>query len=110
LVSYRDQFVADAKEVVVGMTFNGFILADPNNRGLLDVVGFDTTVPAVIADFVRGYPGWHPDDWLDWQGPVELRPLLGEGWRRAGEGELTDNELNPYQASKARIRLARRSS
>ena len=26
---------------------------DPNDRGMLDVVGFDTTVPAVIADFVR---------------------------------------------------------
>jgi len=35
------------------MTSNGFTLADPNDRGMLDVVGFDTTVPAVIADFVR---------------------------------------------------------
>lgn len=39
--------------LVVGMTSNGFSLADPNDRGMLDVVGFDTTVPAVIADFVR---------------------------------------------------------
>jgi len=29
------------------------VLPDPNDRGMLDVVGFDTTVPAVIADFVR---------------------------------------------------------
>ena len=36
-----------------GMTSNGFTLADPNDRGMMDVVGFDTTVPAVIADFVR---------------------------------------------------------
>jgi 60 kDa SS-A/Ro ribonucleoprotein len=50
---YRDEFVADAKAVVVGMTSNGFTLADPNDRGMLDVVGFDATVPAVIADFVR---------------------------------------------------------
>ncbi len=50
---YRDEFVSDAKAVVVGMTSNGFTLADPNDRGMLDVVGFDTTVPAVIADFVR---------------------------------------------------------
>ena len=28
-------------------------LADPNDRGMLDVVGFDTSVPAVIANFVR---------------------------------------------------------
>jgi 60 kDa SS-A/Ro ribonucleoprotein len=50
---YRDEFVGDAKAVVVGMTSNGFTVADPNDRGMLDVVGFDTTVPAVIADFVR---------------------------------------------------------
>ena len=35
------------------MTSNGFSLADPNDRGMSDVVGFDTTVPALIADFVR---------------------------------------------------------
>ena len=46
-------FLVAAKAVVVGMTSNGFTLADPNDRGMLDVVGFDTTVPAVIADFVR---------------------------------------------------------
>ena len=28
-------------------------LGDPNDRGMLDVVGFDTTAPAVLADFVR---------------------------------------------------------
>lgn len=35
------------------MTSNGFTLADPNDRGMLDVVGFDTSVPAVISDFIR---------------------------------------------------------
>lgn len=53
LRQYRDEFVSDAKAVVVGMTSNGFTLADPNDRGMMDVVGFDTTVPAVIAGFVR---------------------------------------------------------
>ena len=45
LRQYRSEFVGDAKAVVVGMTSNGFTLADPNDRGMLDVVGFDTTVP-----------------------------------------------------------------
>ena len=54
LRQYRSEFVGDAKAVVVGMTSNGFTLADPNDGGMLDVVGFDTSVPAVIADFVRG--------------------------------------------------------
>jgi 60 kDa SS-A/Ro ribonucleoprotein len=53
LRQYRTEFVGDVKAVVVGMTSNGFTLADPNDRGMLDVVGFDTSVPAVIADFVR---------------------------------------------------------
>ena len=52
LRQYRSEFVGDAKAVVVGMTSNGFTLADPNDRGMLDVVGFDATVPAVIADLV----------------------------------------------------------
>src|SRR5213593_1456730 len=54
LRQYRSEFVGDATAVVVGMASNGFTLADPNDRGMLDVVGFDTSVPAVIADFVRG--------------------------------------------------------
>ena len=53
LRQYRSEFVGEAKAVVVGMTSNGFTLADPNDRGMLDVVGFDASAPAVIADFVR---------------------------------------------------------
>jgi len=53
LRQYRSEFVGDAKAVVVGMTSNGFTLADANDRGMMDVVGFDTSAPAVIADFVR---------------------------------------------------------
>src|SRR6266516_3346327 len=39
LRQYRSEFVDDAKAVVVGMTSNGFTLADPNARGMLYVVG-----------------------------------------------------------------------
>ena len=38
---------------VVELAPNGFTLADPDDRGMMDVVGFDTSAPAVIADFVR---------------------------------------------------------
>jgi 60 kDa SS-A/Ro ribonucleoprotein len=54
LKQYRDKTGIPAKEVVIGMTANDFTIADPNDAGTLDVCGFDTTVPAVIADFVRG--------------------------------------------------------
>jgi hypothetical protein len=35
--------------------------------------------------------------------PKELKPLAGETFRRRSAGTLTDNELYPYQAAKARI-------
>ena len=28
-------------------------MRDPDDRGMMDIVGFDTAAPAVIADFVR---------------------------------------------------------
>lgn len=54
LADYRQQSGIDARLVVVGMVSNGFSIADPNDPGMLDVVGFDTAAPAVIADFSRG--------------------------------------------------------
>ncbi len=53
------------------------------------------------------YPGFHPDDLEGWDGPAGVVRFAREAWRRAGLGELSDNELYPYQASKARVRQAR---
>ena len=53
LRSYRQASGNAAKLVVVGMTSNGFTIADPNDAGMLDVVGFDTATPPVISDFAR---------------------------------------------------------
>lgn len=50
---YRRRFNPKAKVVVIGMVSNGFTIADPNDAGMLDVVGFDTSVPRVLADFVN---------------------------------------------------------
>jgi 60 kDa SS-A/Ro ribonucleoprotein len=36
------------------MASNGFSIADPDDAGMLDVVGFDSAVPQVIADFGAG--------------------------------------------------------
>ncbi len=51
---YREKFNPNAKLIVVGMVSNGFSIADPNDRGMLDVVGFDAAAPALMADFARG--------------------------------------------------------
>ncbi len=53
LRAYRQARGIPAKLVVVGMTSNGFTIADPNDAGMLDVVGFDTATPPVISDFAR---------------------------------------------------------
>ncbi len=49
---YRDRMGIAAKLIVVAMTSNGFSIADPDDAGMLDVVGFDTATPHVIADFI----------------------------------------------------------
>jgi len=43
---YRDEFVGDARAVVVGMTLHGFTLADPNDRGMLET--WSASTPACL--------------------------------------------------------------
>ena len=54
LRDYRQASGIDARLVVVGMVSNGFSIADPNDPGMLDVVGFDTATPQLISDFASG--------------------------------------------------------
>ena len=50
---YRERMGIAAKLVVVAMASNGFSIADPEDAGMLDVVGFDAAAPQLIADFAR---------------------------------------------------------
>jgi 60 kDa SS-A/Ro ribonucleoprotein len=54
LNAYRQASGNQARSVVMGMTSTGFTIADPNDAGSLDVVGFDASAPALISDFCRG--------------------------------------------------------
>lgn len=51
---YRERTGIAAKLVVVGMVSNGFTIADPNDAGMLDVVGMDTAMPALVTDWIAG--------------------------------------------------------
>lgn len=51
LKQYRKGMGIDAKLVVIGMTATEFTIADPEDLGMLDVVGFDTATPEVISQF-----------------------------------------------------------
>lgn len=50
---YRQKMGIPAKLVVCGMVANEFTLADPNDSGMLDVVGFDAATPQIIAEFAK---------------------------------------------------------
>jgi 60 kDa SS-A/Ro ribonucleoprotein len=54
LRQYRKATGIPAKLIVVGMTSTNFTIADPEDGGALDVVGFDSSAPALIANFARG--------------------------------------------------------
>jgi len=54
LREYRDAMKIPSKVIVVGMTATKISIADPHDPGMLDIVGFDSNCPALIADFSRG--------------------------------------------------------
>lgn len=54
LREYRAKVGHDVRQVVVGMTANDVSVADPDDPLTLDVAGFDSAVPNLIADFSRG--------------------------------------------------------
>lgn len=54
LLEYREKMDIDAKLVVVAMTATRFSIADPEDPGMLDVAGFDLSVPTLISEFSRG--------------------------------------------------------
>ena len=51
---YRAEMGIPARLIIVGMVSNGFSIADPDDAGMLDVAGFDTATPQLIADFGAG--------------------------------------------------------
>ena len=54
LARYREETGIAAKLIVVGMLANKFSIADPQDAGMLDVVGFDTGAPQLMSDFAAG--------------------------------------------------------
>ena len=54
LQQYRQKMGIPARLVVVGIVASEFSIADPNDAGSLDVVGFDTATPELLAGFSAG--------------------------------------------------------
>jgi 60 kDa SS-A/Ro ribonucleoprotein len=54
LRAYRKFSGIDAKLIVLATESTGFSIADPNDKGMLDIAGFDSSVPEVIRAFTLG--------------------------------------------------------
>lgn len=54
LRAYREASGIPAKLVVWGLASNGFSIADPQDGGMMDIVGLDSAAPSVARDFVAG--------------------------------------------------------
>lgn len=53
LETYRKQVGHPVKQIVVAMTATDFTIADPKDPHSLDVVGFDSALPSLIAEFTK---------------------------------------------------------
>ena len=53
LQQYRRETGIPAKLITIGMTSEGFTIADPNDIGMLDVVGFDSACPQIVQQFIE---------------------------------------------------------
>lgn len=51
LRTYRDRMGIDSKLIVVATTPTEFTIADHTDRGMLDIAGADSNLPALVADF-----------------------------------------------------------
>jgi 60 kDa SS-A/Ro ribonucleoprotein len=54
LKQYRERTGIPARLAVVGMLANRFTIADPNDAGMMDIVGFDTATPNILSEFSAG--------------------------------------------------------
>lgn len=54
LKQYRDKTGIDARLAVLGVASTDFTIASPEDRGMMDFVGFDSAAPRVLADFSAG--------------------------------------------------------
>lgn len=54
LKQYREKMnISSCKLIVVAMTANDISVADPNDKDMLDIAGFDASVPDIINEFIN---------------------------------------------------------
>jgi 60 kDa SS-A/Ro ribonucleoprotein len=53
LATYRAEVSAGARCVVASLTAAGHSIADPRDKGVLNIAGFDASLPRIVTEFVR---------------------------------------------------------
>ena len=54
LKEYRSRMGINAKLIVCATEASSFSIADPSDRGMLDIAGFDSATPQIISEFAKG--------------------------------------------------------
>lgn len=54
LLRYRNRMGIDARLIVCAMAAKECSVADPDDKGMLDIAGFDSSVPEVMRRFALG--------------------------------------------------------
>lgn len=54
LTQYQNKTGIDAKLIVIGLSATPFTIAVPGDPSMLDVVGFDSSAPALMSNFIAG--------------------------------------------------------
>lgn len=50
---YQKKYNPDAKMIVIGLTVTDFSLGDPNDASVLNIAGFNSSVPRLISEFAK---------------------------------------------------------
>jgi 60 kDa SS-A/Ro ribonucleoprotein len=54
LNTYRENInIPDSKLIVLSTAANNFTIADPNDKNMLDISGFDSSIPDIICQFIN---------------------------------------------------------
>lgn len=54
LKQYRKEMGIEAKMIVLATSVSDFTIADPSDKGMMDVAGFSSEVPQIISMFAKG--------------------------------------------------------
>jgi len=54
LIEYRKKINKNAKLAVLAFESSGFSIADPDDNGMMDFSGIDSSIPILLSDFISG--------------------------------------------------------